>query len=255
MLKWTTPVLALALVLSGLLLSPQPSPAVDSEETAKAKKRSQENLQKIAVAFHKFHNDYNRLPFAYEMDKNKKPTLSWRVSILPYLGEEGLFNKFKLEEPWDSDHNTKLLTKMPKIFAPVTGDRKEDPVTYYQAFVTTGGKNCSVFGLSPKTDIGHSVITLSTITNSDGTSRTILVVEAGEPVAWTKPSDLEFNDDKELPKLGGLFGDGLFAAMCDGKVHWIKRGYDEKAMRWLIGFNDGKNVELTDEGDLKLPKR
>src|SRR5581483_2163049 len=47
-------------------------------------------------------------------DKEGRPTLSWRVALLPYLGEEALYKEFKLDEPWDSLHNKKLLKKMPK---------------------------------------------------------------------------------------------------------------------------------------------
>ena len=35
----------------------------------------------------------------------------------------------------------------------------------------------------------------------DGTSNTILVVEAGDPVAWAKPGDIPFDPKKPLPKL------------------------------------------------------
>ena len=45
-----------------------------------------------------------------------KPLLSWRVAILPYLGHQDLYNKFNLDEPWDSAHNKALLKEMPSMY-------------------------------------------------------------------------------------------------------------------------------------------
>jgi hypothetical protein len=42
--------------------------------------------------------------------------LSWRVLLLPLLGEKELFERFRMGEPWDSEHNRKLIPLMPKIY-------------------------------------------------------------------------------------------------------------------------------------------
>jgi hypothetical protein len=42
--------------------------------------------------------------------------LSWRVHLLPELGEDELYRKFHLDEPWDSPHNLPLVTEMPAAF-------------------------------------------------------------------------------------------------------------------------------------------
>src|SRR5262249_5899033 len=39
--------------------------------------------------------------------KEGKALLSWRVTLLPYLEQQNLFNQFHLDEPWDSPHNIK----------------------------------------------------------------------------------------------------------------------------------------------------
>ena len=44
---------------------------------------------------------------------NPAPQLSWRVHILPHLGYEQLYDRFALDEPWDSPTNRKLLSEMP----------------------------------------------------------------------------------------------------------------------------------------------
>ncbi len=64
-------------------------------------------------------------------DKARKPLLSWRVAILPYIGEEKLHKEFKLDQPWDSEHNLKLLSKMPDCLR-VGFEPKDSTHTYYQ---------------------------------------------------------------------------------------------------------------------------
>ena len=49
-------------------------------------------------------------------DKDGKTLLSWRVDILPFIEQDTLYKEFHLDEPWDSEHNKKLLAKMPKVF-------------------------------------------------------------------------------------------------------------------------------------------
>ena len=46
---------------------------------------------------------------------------TWRVALLPYLGYGSLHSQFRLDEPWDSDHNKKLLAYIPPVF--VSPDR------------------------------------------------------------------------------------------------------------------------------------
>ena len=67
--------------------------------------------------------------------KNGKPLLSWRVQLLPFLEYAELYNQFKLDEPWDSENNLKLLEKMPSTFASPRVKVKNKGYTVYQGFV------------------------------------------------------------------------------------------------------------------------
>src|SRR5206468_579294 len=59
-----------------------------------------------------------KMPVLPTLDKTGKPSgLSWRVHLLPFLEQGPLYQQFKLDEPWDSKHNKKLIAKMPEIFA------------------------------------------------------------------------------------------------------------------------------------------
>lgn len=186
---------------------------------------SENNLKQIVLAYHNY-NDTNGVLPTNQLSKDKKPLLSWRVQILPFIEEDQLFKQFKLDEPWDSDHNKKLIDKMPKLYAPIRV-RADSGMTYYQAF---GGSNG---WLKPGARIPASF--------PDGTSNTFVCAEAAKPVVWTKPEDMEF-DGKTVPKLGGLFDGRFHAAMGDGSVQRFKKGVDPDLLKLLIDPNDGTPI-------------
>jgi hypothetical protein len=186
-------------------------------------------LRKLGIAMHKYHDDYHRLPQHAIYASEPKPLLSWRVAILPYLGEKELYQQFKLDEPWDSEHNKKLLAKMPAIYEPVGVKTKEQYTTFYQVFVGPG----AVFD-------GQSELTLGKLAVTDGTSNTVMILEAAEAVPWTKPADLAFLPDKELSKLGSLKDEGgSYACLGDCSIVFIRRDIPEKLLRQLVGYNEG----------------
>jgi len=194
---------------------------------------SQYNLQRIGRAIHKFHVATLTLPVDLAT-ADGKPLLSWRVVILPYLGEEALYKQFKLNEPWDSPHNTKLIAKRPRVYAPFRVKTREGE-TFYQVF---RGKN-TLFVPGKLNRLLRDDI-------PDGYSNTALAVEAGEPVVWSKPADVEFDVNKPVPKLGGMFGGVSNVVLCDGFVTRIRRDPDQKLLKYLIMPRDGQAVSVED---------
>jgi hypothetical protein len=221
----------LALVGSVFALSaPVPAPYELKKQDFE---RSRLNLKQIGVAFHDYASwDDGKFP-SNITDKNGKPLLSWRVRLLPFVGEDALYKEFKLDEPWDSEHNKNLIAKIPKVYNPVRGKAKRGE-TFYQTFI---GKD-AVFG------DGDKVPSLKS-TFVDGTSNTAIVVEAGEAVFWTRPADLPFNRDAPLPKLGGMFDGDFHVAFADGgTVTLFKKDYDQDEMKKVIMPADGGIVHL-----------
>ena len=183
------------------------------------------NLRQIGLAGHNYESSYALLPNNV-YSKDGKPLLSWRVQLLPYLEEEQLWKEFKQDEPWDSEHNKKLVAKMPKVYAPIRA-KAEPGHTFYRGFAGPG----TMFEPKQKIRIGGI---------SDGTSNTAWVVEAGEPVVWTKPDDLPFDPNKDLPKLGGLFDGEFHVLATDGAVHRIKKDFDRDTFKRAITRADGQ---------------
>jgi RNA polymerase sigma factor (sigma-70 family) len=192
--------------------------------------RSQNNIKQMALAFHNYADTNTGIfPPAAICDARGKPLLSWRVAILPYLEQDALYKEFHLDEPWDSDHNKKLLDKMPDIYAlPGMRFKGDAGLTIYQVFV---GKN-AIF------DGGRKVPFPASIT--DGTSNTLLVVEAAKPVPWTKPADIPLGEEDPRTQVGGWHGDFVNVGLCDGSVRRINRKkMSQETFRNAIMPNDG----------------
>jgi RNA polymerase sigma factor (sigma-70 family) len=220
------------------------APKLDLEKVKAAVKAGNERrpvaqaMMQILLAMHAYHDDQGSLPPAALCDGKDKPLLSWRVALLPYLDEEELYKAFKLDEPWDSENNKKLLDKMPAVY----GDQGNE--TVYQVFV---GPDTAFPGAKPK-QFGDI---------TDGTGNTILLAVAARPVPWTKPADLPYLADKPLPKLGGQFKDGFHVASADGAVFFAPRTFNEKTLRALITIAGGENDTFADllGGSDKAPKK
>lgn len=183
-----------------------------------------EKLKQIGLAMQAYFDQYQTYPGPAVYGKDGKPLLSWRVALLPYLNHGDLYEQFRLDEPWDSAHNKKLLAKMPTVYRG-PGD-KDDAATPFQVFV---GKGTMFEG--PK-GLGYRDI-------PDGISYTIAVVEAATIVPWTKPEDLPYSAIGRIPELGGESPDVTYALFADGKVHALKRQFDPDALRVAITRDDG----------------
>lgn len=204
-------------------------PAVSKVREAAQRTSSINNLKQIALAMHNYHSTYGGFPAAAICDKKTgKPLLSWRVAILQYIEEEALYKQFKMDEPWDSEHNLKLAKNMPKIYLHPKANKPGDDKTHYRLFYGKG----ATFELNKSTQ-------LTNIT--DGTSNTIMAVEAEEPVVWTNPNDLAFDPTKALPKMLSINGK-FSAAFCDGSVRSFKVPIDPEILKLLIQRNDGKVI-------------
>ncbi|MEZ6065051.1 MAG: DUF1559 domain-containing protein [Planctomycetaceae bacterium] len=59
---------------------------------------------------------WHALPTQVVRDNDGRPLLSWRVLLLPHVGETDLHDELHLSEPWDSEHNAAILARRPPIF-------------------------------------------------------------------------------------------------------------------------------------------
>ncbi len=197
-----------------------------------AEKASINNLKWLAISFHNYADAYRNFPTAYSVDDAGKPLLSWRVHILPFLDHGDLYDRFHLDEPWDSEHNKKLIPLMPKeLMAP--GSRHMEPgMTNY---VTPRGEK-TIFP-------GKKKISFADIT--DGTSNTIFLMEVNDKnaVIWTKPDDHDIDPMDPINGVVGLRKAGFLGAMADGSVRKFSDKIDKETFRLLFERNDGMPID------------
>ncbi len=195
--------------------------------------RVTKSLKQLALAFHNYESAWKSFPPRREArDEAGKPWLSWRVHILPFMDEMELYNEFHLDEPWDSEHNIKLLDRMPVVFAP--GIFKDEELKAGHALVQAPVGDRTIAGQ-------ERAVTFGQIT--DGTSNTILLVVTtpDRAVPWTKPSDFEYRKDAPAEGLQ-LDDDGSFAtAFADGSVQYLNSSLGD-AIRAYYSMNGGEVV-------------
>lgn len=197
---------------------------------AATRTNSMNNLKQIGLAMHSCNDIIGYLPGGIR-DKNGKLLLSWRVEILPFIEYDHLYKQFKLDEPWDSEHNKKLIPMMPKTYANNPNLLTKDGLTHYRMMF---GKDV-VFGNNDK-------MTIQGIT--DGSSNTILVFEATDPTVWTKPDEFQYDTKKPLPKFGSLTPAGFLALFGDGSVRLIPSGTKEQTIRYMFEKADGMSIDI-----------
>lgn len=227
--EWATHYLTASSV--GLAVS---LPAVQKVRAAASRSTSMNNLKQIMLAMHNYHDTYQMFPAAAVVNKKGTRLLSWRVSILPFIEQNPLYQQFKLDEPWDSENNKKLVAQMPKTYADMRAENAAELAregkTFYKAIV---GKDAALDWIQ----------SMNIAKIADGSSNTIAVVSGGDPVIWSKPDDIEFDVEKKLPDLSKPFG-VLLAAFCDGSVQTIgpKTLMDEKKLKALFTAAGGEVV-------------
>jgi type II secretory pathway pseudopilin PulG len=215
-------------ILVALLL-----PAVQAAREAARRSQSMNNLKQLMLALHNNHDVRKRFPAHASYDAEGKPLLSWRVYILPFLEAGELYKQFHLDEPWDSPHNKQLIDFMPDVFANpnLVGEAGK---TNYLAVV---GSECVFNG----TAMGMSFRSIT-----DGTSKTILLVEADadRAVTWTKPDDWQYDANNPAAGLGGLRPGGWLAAFADGSVQFISNDVDRETLKALFTRAGQEVVEV-----------
>ena len=184
-------------------------PAVQSAREAARRATCMNNLKQIALAMHNYESANGCFPPAATYGKDGKPLLSWRVLILPYLGEESLYKQFHIDEEWDSDHNKLLIDRAPAVFR-CESEIASPRLASYRVVVDPR----SMFTGDP------AGVDLKTVT--DGSSNTLMVMEATTPVPWSKPEDLSLASSVPMLGIGSKHPGGFNAAMADGAVRFVR---------------------------------
>lgn len=195
------------------------------------------SFKQLGLAMHNYYEVYRSLP-PEEKARNSEGQsgLSWRVHLLPYLGQSKLYRQFKLDEAWDSPHNIKLLEQMPRIFQ-VDSQRLLERATIkpgYTTIMAPLGERTIAGGTEP--------VKFSDVI--DGLSNTIFFVEVKPELAvpWTAPQDYQFDPADPAAGLADRQEGKHIACFADGSVRLLPGGLAPEILLHLFQMNDENEI-------------
>jgi hypothetical protein len=188
----------------------------------------------LAVA--NYHEAFGSFPPAFVADRDGKPIHSWRVLILPYLGQEELYKAYSFAEPWDGPNNRKLADRIGQIYHRFGLDSSHVETTSFVAVV------------GPETAWpGARALRMNDL--GDGSSTTLMVVEVPDGrFRWMEPTDLEFErmsyriNDGSGRGLGSRLG-GARVVFADGTVRTLPDSFDPNRLRAMLTANGREPIE------------
>ncbi|MDR3623427.1 MAG: sigma-70 family RNA polymerase sigma factor [Paludisphaera borealis] len=95
---------------------PRAAASASAPAETEASRIQARNLKEILLASAEHASQEGSFPRPAIYGDGNRPLLSWRVAILPYLGQNELYGQFHLNEAWDSPHNKALINRMPAVF-------------------------------------------------------------------------------------------------------------------------------------------
>jgi RNA polymerase sigma factor (sigma-70 family) len=209
---------------------------------AAARSTTQNNLKQIMLALHNYQDANGGFPPAAIYGKDGQPLLSWRVALLPYLEKAKLYEKFHMDEPWDSEHNMPLSRSMPDVFKTPnnTGQMR-----------LNGQIETRIQGFHGKGAFFEGITGVKIPDITDGTSNTIAIALSATPTIWTKPGDLPFVEGAPLPALDET--DAFYmVGLADGSVRSMPTNAKgmPPLLKKMITRNGG---EIIDFSELEAP--
>lgn len=205
-------------------------PAIQSARAAARRTQSMNNMKQLGLAMHNYHATHKEFPAAALSSNAGKTTYSWRVALLPFLGEKELYDAYRQDQPWDSEENLKVLKQMPNVYR----HPNEDVGATTSSYFALAGKN---------TGLGNGEEAIMIRDMVDGTSNTVMLIGAKRVIPWTKPEDIKYSPDEDVPALGGYEPGGFLALLGDGSVRFIVQSIDEKVLRAMITRNGNEIID------------
>jgi hypothetical protein len=220
--------------------------------------QSAERMKGITIGMHLFNDEVRTFPRRASFDAAGQPLLSWRVHLLPQLGQQTLYEQFHLDEPWDSEHNRTLIPKIPSIYRP-PGMWLETGTTCYvvpvadhllllddasseayeEELFKSLGPTAFPLNLAQRQEFDQDHLSSRAGTRMEAVEswdRTIVLLQVSpeRAVIWTAPNDLDVTMPPETGVLHSA-GNGKFLAVtADGTVQRMPLNLNREEMQRLF---------------------
>lgn len=188
---------------------------MNSRLTHPLEKQCRSNLQEIYLALQAYQTDAGCLPPRVIYDDRGQALHSWRVLLLPYVGGDHLVERYRFDEPWNSEHNRELADEMPSIYSCAASP---EHLRYHTSYVAVVAEGLTFAGLRQTPD------------GAADASALIVVEIAPSEFHWMAPEDLaaaELQRPVNEPSAGGVSSfhpDKAFALAADGTIHTLTAG-------------------------------
>ena len=200
--------------------------AWDTAQEVQRRRTCSDRIHAITLAMLLHQADHGALPAACTVDENGNPLHSWRVALLPYLGQQKLYDQIRLDEPWDSQFNRQFHKEAIECYQCPSAELAAGQTTYAvvvgpnMPFEEGKAKTLSNFG--PKS------------------ANMILLVEQLEAACWMDPeSDVsqvaaEAGLNNEGTEIGSPHPGGIIAGFRDGSVQLVLEVVDEEQFKAML---------------------
>ena len=148
------------------------------------------HMFRISRAFYDYYKERGSFPPAFVVDESGAAVHSWRVLLLPYLGETKLYEKYDFSEPWNGPRNSLLASRIPECYkCPL--DNGKCASVYEMVFnYRYHDLQANYLLISGSTSAFRDGIAPTLAEFPDGARRTLLLVESSAKGRnWMEPVD------------------------------------------------------------------
>lgn len=224
-----------ATLISLLLLGQFFCPAMDSARGAILRSECGDNIRKLTLAIREYESKHGHIPPPYSIAADGTPLHSWRVLLLPFLGEQSLFDEIDASKPWDDPVNIQFHDRMPEVYCCAA-------IRYHSRWRSTGNTTAYVVVVGQETAWNpYTQTSLTQISKSGGISETIAIVESeNHRIPWMSTNDPDsttFLDDLDFSRPhNGL----LNCSMFDSSVQVLSSCLELEQVSELLTMDDRK---------------
>ncbi len=130
----------LVLLLLGRFLYP----AMDGARESILRSECRDSIRKLTTAIHDYESKHGHIPPPHSIAADGTPLHSWRVLLLPFLGEKALYDEIDLKRPWDDAVNVKFHNRMPDVYCCAS-------IKYHSKWLSTGDSTAYIVVLGTGT--------------------------------------------------------------------------------------------------------
>lgn len=185
-----------------------------------------DRMHGITLAMLLHQADHGTLPAACTVDENGNPLHSWRVALLPYLGQQELYDRIRLDERWDSQFNRQFHKEAIECYQCPSAELAAGETTY-----------AVIVGPDMPFEEGKA----KTLDNFGPMSTNmILLVERAEAVCWMDPeSDVsqvaaEAGLNNEGAAVASPHPGGVIAGFRNGGVRFVSEVVEEEQFKAML---------------------